>query len=67
MTKRQGSEPIMVYCSFHNKKGHFTTTVADIICSSDIINIFIRQKGSGKMQIAICDDEVSMVQILEER
>ena len=34
---------------------------------SDIINIFIRQKGSGKMQIAICDDEVSMVQILEEK
>mgnify|MGYP002237518593 FL=1 len=41
--------------------------MADIICSSDIINIFIRQKGSGKMQIAICDDEVSMVQILEEK
>ena len=51
----------------YTKKGHFTTTVADIICSSDIINIFIRQKGSGKMQIAICDDEVSMVQILEEK
>ena len=67
MTKRQGSEPIMVYCLFTTKKGHFTTTVADIICSSDIINIFIRQKGSGKMQIAICDDEVSMVQILEEK
>ena len=67
MIRRQGSEPIMVCCPFHNKKSHFTTTVSETICLSDIINIFIRQKGSDNMRIAICDDEVSMVQILEEK
>ena len=57
----------LVVFYFTTKKGHFTTTVAHTICSSDIINIFIRQKGSDNMRIAICDDEVSMVQILEEK
>ena len=33
----------------------------------DIINIFIRQKGSNNMRIAVCDDEVFMAQILEEK
>ena len=30
MIRRQGSEPIMVCCPFHNKKGHFTTFQIDI-------------------------------------
>ena len=34
---------------------------------SDIIAINICKQGSDNMQIAICDDEVSMVQILEEK
>ena len=34
---------------------------------SDIIAINICKQGSDNMRIAICDDEVSMVQILEEK
>ena len=34
---------------------------------SDIIAINICKQGSDNMQIAICDDEVSMVQILEKK
>ena len=68
MTKRQGSEPIMVCCPFHNKKRSFHN-IPDRYCMnlSDIIAINICKQGSDNMQIAICDDEVSMVQILEEK
>ena len=34
---------------------------------SDIIGIFLCELGSDTMQIAICDDEKSIVQILEEK
>ena len=34
---------------------------------SDIIAINIGKQGSDSMRIAICDDEVSMVPILEEK
>ena len=34
---------------------------------SDIIAINICKQGSDNMRIAICDDEVYMVQILEEK
>ena len=68
MIRRQGSEPIMVYCPFHNKKRSFHN-IPDRYCMnlSDIIAINICKQGSDNMQIAICDDEVSMVQILEEK
>ena len=68
MTRRQGSEPIMVCCPFHNKKRSFHN-IPDRYCMnlSDIIAINICKQGSDNMQIAICDDEVSMVQILEEK
>ena len=68
MTKRQGSEPIMVCCPFHNKKRSIHN-IPDRYCMnlSDIIAINICKQGSDNMQIAICDDEVSMVQILEEK
>ena len=68
MTKRQGSEPIMVCCPFHNKKRSFHN-IPDRYCMnlSDIIAINICKQGSDNMRIAICDDEVSMVQILEEK
>ena len=68
MTRRQGSEPIMVCCPFHNKKRSFHN-IPDRYCKnlSDIIAINICKQGSDNMRIAICDDEVSMVQILEEK
>ena len=68
MIRRQGSEPIMVCCPFHNKKRSFHN-IPDRYCKnlSDIIAINICKQGSDNMRIAICDDEVSMVQILEEK
>ena len=68
MTRRQGSEPIMVCCPFHNKKRSFHN-IPDRYCMnlSDIIAINICKQGSDNMRIAICDDEVFMVQILEEK
>ena len=52
----------------HNKKRSFHN-IPDRYCMnlSDIIAINICKQGSDNMQIAICDDEVSMVQILEEK
>ena len=53
---------------FHNKKRSIHN-IPDRYCMnlSDIIAINICKQGSDNMQIAICDDEVSMVQILEEK
>ena len=58
----------MALLIFHNKKRSFHN-IPDRYCMnlSDIIAINICKQGSDNMQIAICDDEVSMVQILEER
>ena len=58
----------MVCCPFHNKKRSFHN-IPDRYCQnlSDIIAINICKQGSDNMRIAICDDEVSMVQILEEK
>ena len=52
----------------HNKKRSFHN-IPDRYCMnlSDIIAINICKQGSDNMRIAICDDEVSMVQILEEK
>ena len=53
---------------FHNKKRSIHN-IPDRYCKnlSDIIAINICKQGSDNMQIAICDDEVSMVQILEKK
>ena len=58
----------MVYCPFHNKKRSFHN-IPDRYCMnlSDIMAIKICKQGSDNMRIAICDDEVSIVQILEEK
>lgn len=63
--------PCIVFFSsilFHNKK-RAVHNIPDRYCMnlSDIIAINICKQGSDNMRIAICDDEVSMVQILEEK
>ena len=68
----------MVCCLFLTKKSFHN--IPDRYCMnlSDIINKYIRQyarfaalfhnkKGDNMHELAICDDEVSMVQILEEK
>ena len=53
---------------FHNKKRSIHN-IPDRYCMnlSDIMAIKICKQGSDNMRIAICDDEVSIVQILEEK
>ena len=58
----------LFFTFFHNKKRSFHN-ITDRYCMniSDIISINTCKLGSDKMRIAICDDEKSMGQILEEK